>query len=49
MRLYAGSEESAEGPGGRGLGLLFKFVIVNHQNEGNKLEGFPGGMLARWI
>lgn len=41
--------ESTEGSGGRGLGLMFKFVIVRHQNEGDMLEGIPEGILARWI
>lgn len=48
MKLSARLEENAEGTWGRGLGLMLKFVIVNHQNEGDKLEGIPGEILARW-
>ena len=47
MKLSARLEENAEGTWGRGLGLMLKFVIVNHQNEGDKLEGIPGEILAR--
>lgn len=49
MKLSSRSEESTEGPGGSGVRLISKFVIVNHPNEEDKLKGIPGGMSARSI